>query len=212
MAIGIEDVKVYLITDGRRSRGRGVEEVVSEALAGGVRCVQYRPSQCDDRAFLETARRLREITNAAGSLLIINDRVDVATLSMADGVHLGANDIPIEDARRLLGDGCIVGYSAHGPEEALAAAAQGASYITYSPVFATTSFSAPRPPIGLEGFSRLTVQVPMPVFALGGISEANASELLDEGIENIAVVTAITEADDMRAAAARICALFGQPR
>lgn len=201
----MQQVPLMLITDDKRSRNRSVLEVVSAALAGGVTCVQFRPWKPCDADFLEQAHALREITSKAGALLIINDRIDIASLCHADGVHLGAHDIPIADARRLLGDTGIIGYSSHSLEEAERAARAGADYVTFSPVFPTTSTSDPRPVADPFDAVEVDCAVHIPVFALGGISPGNIGELLDLGMEHFAVVSSITQADDVTAAARTLC-------
>lgn len=208
--MAIDDINVYLITDDRRSGGRCVEDVVAAAVRGGVRMVQYRPNDVSDAQYLETARRLRDITAAAGALLLISDRADIAALCRADGVHIGANDIPIADARLLIGEDGVIGYSAHDPDEAKDAARRGADFVTYSPVFPTTSSSRPRPPLGTQAVIDLDVELPMPLFALGGIGHNNVEQLLEFGVRHVAVVSCITEAKDIERAARAMCMLCGQ--
>ena len=208
--IRLDDINVYLITDDRRSGGRCVEDVVAAVVRGGVRMVQYRPRDVSDAQFLAAARRLREITTAAGALLLISDRADIAALCRADGIHIGAHDIPIKDARLLLGDDGIIGYSAHDPDEAKDAARRGANFITYSPVFPTTSSSKPRPALGPQAVIDLDVELPMPLFALGGIDHNNVEQLLELGVSHVAVVSCITEAKDIERAARGMCMICGQ--
>jgi thiamine-phosphate pyrophosphorylase len=201
----MESVHLMLITDDKRSRGRAVEDIVRAAVAGGVRCIQYRPWQPSDAEFLQKVRVLREITRASHALLIINDRIDIAALGKADGVHLGAGDIPIHDARMLMGDTGIIGYSAHTQQEAEDAAMGGADYVTFSPVFPTTSTSLPRPVTGPFDALEVDCVLPVPLFALGGVNHENIIELLELGVEHAAVVSCITEADDVTDAARRLC-------
>lgn len=209
-----EDTALYLITDDRRSAGRPVEEVVAAAVRGGVRMVQYRPVRLPDAEFSEKARALRRITAAAGCRLLINGRIDIALLAGADGVHLGKlgkGDIPVAEARALLGPDRIIGYSAHEPEEAAEVQAAGADFITYSPIFPTTSDSRPRPAVGVERLREIveTLGLRIPVFPLGGIDLGRIGQLVSAGFRRAAVVTAITEAPDMEAAARRLIAALG---
>jgi thiamine-phosphate pyrophosphorylase len=170
--------------------------------------IQYRPDAVSDAAFLEKAKALREITRPVGCLLLINDRADIALLADADGVHLGKGDVPVAEARRLLGQGRIVGYSAHEPDEAARAEESGADFITYSPIFPTTSHSLPRDVVGVEKLNEVVEKqrLRIPVFPLGGIGLAQIKMLRSAGIRRAAVVTAITEAEDMAAAAAGLIA------
>jgi thiamine-phosphate pyrophosphorylase len=201
-------IRLMLITDDKRSNNRPVEEVVKAAVAGGVRCVQFRPWKPSDAEYLEKARALRKITRAAGALLILNDRIDIASLCRADGVHLGAGDIPIRDARVLMGDTGVIGYSAHSLEEARKAEMQGADYVTFSPVFPTTSTSLPRPVTGPFTALETDCELSIPMFALGGVNHENIVELLDLGMNHAAVVSCITAAPDVEAAARSLCAII----
>ncbi|MEW6202033.1 MAG: thiamine phosphate synthase [bacterium] len=195
------DANLYLITDDLRSRGRSVIEVVSAALRGGIGCVQYRPWEKTDAEFLNNALKLRAITSAAGAKLIINARCDIAALADADGVHLGTGKVPVKAARKILGAKKIIGFSAHNLKETLKAQDDGADYISLSPLFITTSASIPRPPLGIKQWLKITEKIKIPVFALGGINTDNLKSALNAGINRIAVVSALTDADDITTAA-----------
>jgi thiamine-phosphate pyrophosphorylase len=209
--VKLDEIRLYLITDDRRSGGRPVEEVVSAAVMGGVRLAQYRPDMLPDEEFLSNARALRRIAARAGCALLINDRADIALLSGADGVHLGRGDISIPDARELLGPGRIIGYSAHEPDEAAAAQAAGADFITYSPIFPTTSNSKPREPVGIGKLREMMekMKIRIPVFPLGGIGLEQAGLLVAAGIRRAAVVAAISGAPDMEQAARSLISAMG---
>ncbi len=187
-----------MITDDRRCGGRDVEQIAVEAVRGGVRMIQYRPDRriVRDGEYLERARGLKKIISNVGGLLLVNDRPDIAVLSGADGVHLGAGDIPVKEAREFLGPGKIIGYSAHERDEARDAIGQGADFVTFSPVFPTTSDSNPRSPIGSESVAELIKMVDKehPVFALGGVDHSKIEHLKSIGVTHFAVVSAITEA------------------
>ena len=146
----VDNVSLYLITDDKRSAGRPVEEIVEEAVAGGVRLVQYRPWMISDIDYVTKAMALRRITRKAGCILLLNARPNVALQVGADGVHVGHASMAIPAARRRLIDVGIIGYSAHSPEEAKKAEEDGADFITYSPIFETTSSSKPRPTLGVD--------------------------------------------------------------
>ncbi|MEW5945468.1 MAG: thiamine phosphate synthase [bacterium] len=201
----MQNVRLYLITDDLRSAGRRTEDVAAGAVRGGAGAVQYRPWKVSDGDFLRTAVRLRAITKEKSALLIINDRCDVALAADADGVHLGAGDFPVETARKLLGPDKIIGFSAHSLEEARAAEADGADYLTLSPLFPTASASRKREPLGIERWLEIASRVSIPAFALGGVSLHNVHTLRAEGIQRVAAVSSLTEADDV-ALAARLMA------
>lgn len=196
----IADKKFCLVTDDGRSGGRPVEAVVERAVRGGALMALYRPHGLTDAEFLRVARRLREITAAGGALLIINDRVDIAALCGADGVHLGAGDLPPGDARALLGRGAVVGFSAHSRADVRAAREAGADYVTLSPLFATTSGGGKKG-MGLERWLEMAEGAAVPVYALGGVRVENVEDLRCAGVERVAVASAITAADDIERAA-----------
>jgi len=202
--MGTIDYTLYLVTDRSLSRGRTTIEVVQEAVAGGVTCVQLREKNCGTREFLEEARVLRTVTRTLGVPLIVNDRVDIALAVGADGVHLGQQDMPIADARRLCPPGWIIGVSAESPADAIHAELSGADYIGVSPVFATPTKTDTAPPLGLEGLRKIRAAVKIPLVAIGGIQMANAREVVRAGADGLAVVSAIVSADSPRAAAAAL--------
>ena len=196
------DYALYLVTDRRLSRRRTTIEIVREAVAGGVTCVQLREKDCGTREFLEEARALRAVSRALGIPLIVNDRVDVALAVGADGVHLGQQDMPLADARRLGPPGWIIGVSAESPADAIRAENEGADYVGVSPVFATPTKADAAPPLGLEGLRNIRAAVKIPLVAIGGIHAGNARAAIRAGADGLAVVSAIVSADSPRAAAA----------
>ena len=199
--MSVVDVSLYLVTDRSLSKGRATAEVVREAVAGGVTCVQLREKACGTREFLDEARAVKAVLQGTGVPLIINDRVDVALAVGAEGVHLGQQDMPISDARRLGPPGWIIGISAESVEDAVRAEGEGADYVGVSPVFATPTKTDHAPPLGLDGLRRMRAAVKLPLVAIGGIHAGNAREVVRAGADGLAVVSAIVAADDPRAAA-----------
>ena len=198
------DYSLYLVTDRSLSRGRPNRDIVREAIAGGVTCVQLREKACDTRQFIAEARGLMALLQSAGIPLIINDRLDVALAVGAQGVHLGQKDMAIADARRLVGPGFIIGISAESLADALQAQAEGADYIGISPVFATATKKDTASPLGLEGIRRIRAAVNLPLVGIGGIDEENAAAVISAGADGVAVVSAIVAADCPRTAAATL--------
>lgn len=198
------DYSLYLVTDRRLSLGRSTVEVVAAAVSGGVTCVQLREKHCSTREFLEEARRVRELLVGTGVPLIINDRLDVALAVAADGVHLGQNDLPVADARRLVGERLVIGVSAESVADAIRAEAEGADYIGVSPVFTTPTKMDTAPPLGLEGLREIRRAVSLPLVAIGSIRHDNAAEVLRAGADGLAVVSAIVSAPCPRTAAAAL--------
>ena len=195
------DYSLYLVTDRDLSRGRSTLSIVTEAVVGGVSCVQLREKCGSTRMFMEEARAIKGVLAAKKIPLIINDRVDVALAVGASGVHLGQSDMPIADARRLLPSGSIIGISVESLEDAVRAEGEGADYIGVSPVFSTPTKRDTAPPLGLSGVRRIREAVGIPIVGIGGISSANGRDVIDAGAHGIAVVSAIVSADDPRLAA-----------
>ncbi|MBU4495387.1 MAG: thiamine phosphate synthase [Acidobacteria bacterium] len=198
------DWRLCFVADVEAARERDLRPIVAEALAGGITLLQLRAKKLDTRPFLDLALDLLPLVRSAGVPLIINDRVDIALASGADGVHLGRNDMPPAAARKLLGNNKIIGISANSAEEAAAAEAGGADYIGLSPIFGTPSKTDTDPPIGLSGIRRLTNAVTIPGIAIGGINRDNAADVFSAGAAGIAVISAIMGAEDVREAAAEL--------
>jgi len=195
---------LHLVTDRSLSRGRSLVEVVAEAVAGGVTCVQLREKSCSTREFLQEALALKELLQPLGIPLIINDRVDIALAVRADGVHLGQTDMPINHARRLLGPDCLIGISAESVADAIEAEQQGADYIGISPVFSTPTKTDTAPALGLEGIRQIRALVRIPLVGIGGINLTNSRQVIAAGADGVAVVSAIMAAESSRLAAQAI--------
>lgn len=189
---------LYLITDRKNAGGRDLAEVVEAALEGGARFIQLREKDLGGRDLLGLARRLKPLTAGAGAKLIINDRVDVALASDADGVHLGVGSIPPEDARKLMGDEKLIGVSTHGLEEARAAVAGGADFITLGPVWRTSSKEKYGPPVGLDTLREVAGEAEIPVYALGGVKPGRVKEALGAGASGVALISAVMASEDVR--------------
>ncbi len=198
------DYSLYLVTDRTLSRGRTTCEIVREAIAGGVTCVQLREKNCTTREFVAEARLLKDVLAGTGIPLIINDRLDVALAVGAEGLHLGQQDMPIADARRIAGSGMIIGVSAECLEDARRAEAEGADYIGISPVFATSTKADAAAPLGLAGLRQIRAAVKLPLVGIGGIGLENAHAVMHAGADGVAVVSAIVAASCPRTAAAAL--------
>lgn len=195
------DCTLYVITDAKLSRGRSHLEVAQAAIEGGASIIQFRDKEMSTRQLVETARKIKELTDEASIPLIINDRLDVALAVDADGVHVGQDDMPAALARQLIGPHKILGVSASTVEEALQAEREGADYVSASPVFTTPTKPDAPPPTGLEGLRAIVEAVNLPVIAIGGINEKNAAEVIEAGAQGIAVISAVISAPDIVAAA-----------
>ena len=205
---------VYLVTEESLSGGRRSEEIVEAALASGVRVVQVREKEGSARRALQIARAVRGLTRRFDALLIVNDRVDIALAVDADGVHLGQEDVPVADARRLLGDAALIGLSIAEPAQLLAPDAAAADYLGVGAVFATGSKSdATLTGLALLEAARAAAEASArpapaggraPIVAIGGITADNAARALIAGADVVAVITAITAAPDPGRAAAAL--------
>ena len=198
------DWTLYVITDAKLSRGRSHLEVAQAAIEGGASLIQFRDKEMTTRELVETAQRLRELTSQNGVPFIVNDRLDVALAVEADGVHVGQDDMPAALARQLIGPNKILGVSASTVEEALQAEREGADYVSASPVFTTPTKPDAPPPTGLEGLRAIVEAVNLPVIAIGGINEQNATEVMEAGAQGVAVISAVVSAPDIVAAARRL--------
>lgn len=189
--------------------GTGTQQVldlVSSSVEVGVRCVQLRCKGCTDRERYELAMRVMTVCRAAGATYLIDDRVDIALAVGADGAHVGAQDIPVAEARRLLGPERVLGATARTPAEAAAAALDGATYIGTGPCYATLTKAGLPPPIGPHGLAAVAEAVDLPVLAIGGIDAARLPEVLAAGAYGAAVISAIAAAPDPFDAARQLLA------
>ena len=200
------DFNLYLIAGRGETLGRNLEFVVEEALRGGVRAVQLRDKGLSTKELYETAYELRRLTSRYGAKLLINDRVDVALAVEADGVHIGADSLPIYKVRRLLGERRLIGVSCHNQVQAITAQEMGADFITFGPVYYTASKAAYGDPVGVEKLDMVTGMLEIPVFALGGISLQNCAEVVSCGVRGIALISAVMAAPEPRDAAKALLA------
>lgn len=198
------DYSLYLVTDRDLSRGRSTLDIVTEAVAGGVTCIQLREKTCSTKEFIREAREVKSALEKLGIPLIINDRIDVALAVGADGVHLGQNDMSLEDARSIVGDTMAIGISAESVEQAVSAERGGADYIGISPVFSTPTKNDTAPPLGLEGVHAIRHRVKIPLVGIGGINADNAADIVEAGADGVAVVSAIVAATCPKTAAAEL--------
>ena len=183
--------RVYPLTDVQLS-GLSHAEQVRLLSAGGASVIQLREKRLPPVDFYEQAKAAMEVAKQRGVQLIVNDRVDVALAIGAHGVHLGQDDMPPEAARRLLGPDAIIGYSTHNLEQALAALQQPVDYIAIGPIFETSTKSDTFPVLGLEGLRAVrAVTRDLPLVAIGGITQANARDVIDAGADSVAVISAL---------------------
>ena len=201
--------RLHVITDVVVQTRHSHEALAAMACLGGADVVQLRDKSLDRDSFAELARRVAAICREHRVTFIVNDRVDVAREVEADGVHVGRTDASVRDARTVLGPRAVVGTSAGDLAHALEAESEGANYVGFGHVFATTSKEKSTPPVGLDALARVAQRVRIPVIAIGGITEANARDAIAAGAWGIAVIGAVCAADDPRAATARLKSILG---
>jgi thiamine-phosphate pyrophosphorylase len=189
--------KLYAITD-RQLSNCASEEIVARLLAGGARLIQLRDKEASAKELLEAARACLHLTRASGATLIINDRVDVALAADADGVHLGQEDLAVEEAREVLGPEKIIGLSTHSLEEARRALETSANYLAIGPVFPTTTKENPAPVVGLELLRAVRALTVRPLVAIGGITLERAPEVMAAGADSVAVISALYPLAEIR--------------
>ncbi len=197
---------LYGITGEKFTKGRGNIVAVQEMIAGGVRTIQYREK---DKTLGEMYREVKEIATLCkerGVTFIVNDHIDIALLVDADGVHLGQDDIPVKDARKLLGPDKLIGLSTHGIEDALEAEQFGEQrlidYIGVGPIFPTTTKD--RPSVGLEYLNWVSKHVTIPYVAIGGIKQHNIDQVMEYKPKHVSLVSEILEAEHITAITEKI--------
>lgn len=193
-------LRLIVVTDPDCGPGRGVVEVVRAALRGGAPAVQLRMKDVSAREMAHVARALLALTRAAGALLFVNDRVDVALAVGADGAHVGQDDVPAAAVRAMSPPGFLVGVSAESVELARRAEEDGADYAGVGPVYATGSKADAGDAVGVERIAEVAAAVRIPVVGIGGITAGNAPPVIRAGAAGIAVIGAVMRAEDPESA------------
>jgi len=200
------DLRLNAIVDPERAGGRDIAELARLCAEGGATLVQLRDKMSETRAMIDRARAIKRAIAPLGVPLVVNDRVDVALAAGADGVHVGPDDMAVEDVRRLLGPGAIIGLSIKSTAEAEAAPIDLIDYVGSGGVYVTLSKQQKNAPIGPEGLARIAAVLrrrapKLPLAGIAGIDAGNAAEVIAAGAEGIAVISALSLAPDPRAAA-----------
>lgn len=199
---------LYVLCDDTVRPELPLREKAAGLLAGGARVVQLRMKRTPLREALAAAREVVAACRRAGAVCLVNDRVDLALLSGAHGVHVGDEDLPAEEARALLGPEGLVGVTVRGLEEAHAARAAGADYVGLGPVFGTTTKQVNAPVLGLGGFGAVVRTSPLPVVGIGGVKLENIAELAATGAHGGAVASDALLAEDIAERVRRLSAAF----
>ncbi|OGX04292.1 MAG: thiamine-phosphate diphosphorylase [Omnitrophica bacterium RIFCSPLOWO2_12_FULL_50_11] len=199
----LRNFKLYAITD-LTQQDPEILEKINAALRGGVDVIQLRSTALSDRVLFELGRKIRDVTRRQKKLFIVNDRTDLMLAVDADGVHLGQDDLPIKQARRIIGHSKkIIGRSTHSLEQAVEAEGDGADYIGFGPLFRTPT-KPTYTPVGLRMIPQVLRRVSIPVVFIGGIDSSNVQSVLQAGANRVAVVRAIFSAQNPYRAAKRL--------
>lgn len=198
--ISFQGCRLYVIVDRAALGGKDPVAVARAAIQGGADCIQWRDKKASDSEFLACARDLRVLTREAGTIFVVNDRVAVAMLVEADGVHLGHEDLPVPEVRRLAGGSLAIGRSTHSLAQAKQAELDGADYIAVGPIFSTPTKPG-YPAVGLELIRQVKTAIQIPWVAIGGIDQSTLPLVLSAGSKRVAVVRAVAGASNPEAAA-----------
>lgn len=191
----LKDRKLYLVTSSDKfDSDDEFLNAVASSLKGGVDILQLREKNSSAKRIIELGKKIRQLCSLYDTIFIVNDRIDIAKIVEADGVHLGQDDADVDSAREILGDSAIVGISTHAPEQALKAVKDGADYIGVGPVF-TTPTKPGRASVGLEYVKWASENIEIPFFAIGGIDLSNVNDVISSGAKKVAVVRAIINSD-----------------
>ncbi|RBW70563.1 thiamine phosphate synthase [Bacillus taeanensis] len=197
----MKDFKFYVITGEEFHKDRDLLEVMEEAIQGGADIIQLRDKKSSKIEVLKKAQALRELTKKYGVTFIVNDHIDVALAVDADGIHLGQDDLPLHEARKIVGANKVIGISTHCIEEAREAEKNGADYIGVGPVFPTNSKEDVVDPVTTSYVEQVAKEITIPFVAIGGIKLHNVDQVLDAGASRICVITAVVANEDVKDAA-----------
>ncbi|MED1601230.1 thiamine phosphate synthase [Alkalihalophilus marmarensis] len=194
----MKDFKLYAITGEEFHQGRDLIEVMEEAILGGVDIIQLRDKKSKKIDVLKKAQVLRELTKKHDVTFIVNDHIDVALAVDADGIHVGQDDLPLAEARKVMGPDKIIGISTHKIEEARAAEAGGADYIGVGPIFETKSKEDVVDPVTTQYIQQVANEITIPFVAIGGIKLHNVDQVLAAGATRVCMISEIVGADDVK--------------
>ncbi|OGS18269.1 MAG: thiamine-phosphate diphosphorylase [Elusimicrobia bacterium RIFOXYA2_FULL_40_6] len=187
---------IYGITAEKYSLGRSNLEVVKAMIECGIKIIQYREKENKTLGKkLEECLKIRELTRKNNIIFIVNDHIDIAQLAGADGIHLGQNDIPLKEAKKIFKG--IIGVSTHSPDQARKAVEDGADYIGVGPIYSTNTKRNVCSAVGMEYLEYVVAKIKIPFVAIGGIKEHNIKEVISRGAKTVALVTEITQSKDI---------------
>jgi thiamine-phosphate pyrophosphorylase len=197
--------KLHVITDTVLQDRFSHTDLTAMAISGGADTIQFRMKQGSTKEMINTALQMKKECSKAGVTFIVNDRIDVAIASDADGVHLGQDDFPVPLAREILGDNKIIGGSAGNIEEARKCYLEQVDYIGFGPVYTTSSKDDAGPAQGIDIMKQASVEIPLPFIAIGGVDIERILEVMMTGVHGIAVISAVCCTDDPEHATRILC-------
>ncbi len=201
--------RLYAIIDSAQMRNLEPLGVAEVLLSAGVRLIQYRGKTDSSRLLFDVCSAMAERVHQAGGIFIVNDRADLARITGADGVHVGQEDLPVEEARRVLLAGQCVGVSTHTRAQLEEAGATSADYIAFGPIFPTGSKERPDPVVGLDRLREMRGLARKPLVAIGGITLDNAASVIEAGADSVAVIHDLLAAEDIGAQARKFLKALG---
>ena len=192
----LKEIDFYLVTDSGLSK-KGTLSDVSEAVEAGCKIVQYREKNKSTKEMIYEAAEIKRICNDR-AIFLVNDRIDVALAVDSDGVHIGQDDMPIEIARKLLGENKIIGLTVHNIDEAIEAEKKGADYIGLSPIFDTATKKDAGRGIGPDKIREVKNAIKIPVVAIGGINKENSESVIRNGADSLVAISAVLCSDNVK--------------
>lgn len=203
------DFDLYFITDRGLSK-KGIIDDIKAAIRGGVKIIQYREKELSTKEIIKEAKEIKKLCKESNVKFIVNDRVDVALASEADGVHIGPDDMNLETARKILGPDKIIGVTASSIEDAKFFESLGADYVGLSPIFATGTKKDAGEPIGSEAVKKANEELRIPFVAIGGITQENLREVLEAGAKSVCMISAILNKDDVEGEVRKIRGIINE--
>ncbi|TSB46704.1 thiamine phosphate synthase [Alkalicoccobacillus porphyridii] len=204
----MKDFRLYAITGEEFHPGRELVEVMEQAILGGVDIIQLRDKKSSKKNVLKKAQQLRELTSKHNVTFIVNDHLDVAMAVGADGIHVGQDDLPLAETRKVVGPDMIIGISTHHIDEAKAAEAGGADYIGVGPIFPTKSKEDVVDPVTTSYIAQIEEDISIPYVAIGGIKRHNLKQVMEAGAKRVCMITEIVAAEDVKARCEEIIGLM----
>ena len=200
--------RLYLLTDRHHTLQRSLFSVLSQAMEAGVRMIQIREKDLSTRDLMALSQNLLPPIKQYQGTVLLNDRIDLVIALGADGVHLRSDSLPVSVARRLLGTDSLIGISTHSVEEAIIAEGEGADFIVLGPIFDTPSKRSYGPPLGVHVLQETSRTISLPIFAIGGITTSNISQVLSSGAYGVALISSILQAPSIAETTKNLLARF----